>query len=57
MMFWNWIPLAALGGVLIPAFAVKMPMEEKAILDNKDIGDAYKAYKKEVPWRVFPYIW
>ncbi|KAG9114909.1 hypothetical protein FRC07_007590 [Ceratobasidium sp. 392] len=57
MMFWNWIPLAALGGILIPAFAAKMPMEEDAILKSKDIGDEYRKYKKEVPWRVFPYIW
>ncbi|QRW12750.1 isoprenylcysteine carboxyl methyltransferase [Ceratobasidium sp. AG-Ba] len=57
MMFWNWMPLVALAGVLIPAFAIKMPMEEQAMLDNKEMGDAYKAYKKQVPWRVFPYIW
>jgi hypothetical protein len=26
-MFWNWMPLAVLGGVMVPAFALKMPME------------------------------
>ncbi|KAF8606732.1 hypothetical protein BDV93DRAFT_520361 [Ceratobasidium sp. AG-I] len=54
--FWNWMPLAALG-IMSTAFAIKMPMEEQVILNNKEIGDAYKEYKKEVPWRVLPYIW
>ncbi|KAG8757753.1 hypothetical protein FRC12_010173 [Ceratobasidium sp. 428] len=56
-MFWNWIPLVVLGGAMVPAFALKIPMEEKVMLENDKIGKAYKSYKKEVSWRVIPYLW
>ncbi|QRV98157.1 isoprenylcysteine carboxyl methyltransferase [Ceratobasidium sp. AG-Ba] len=55
-MFWNWMPLAVLGAVLIPAFVIKIPMEEKAILESK-IGAEYKEYQKIVRWRLCPYLW
>ncbi|KAG8715657.1 hypothetical protein FRC08_010292 [Ceratobasidium sp. 394] len=55
-MFWNWI-FAPAFVVTALGFAAKMPIEEKVIEDDKDIGDAYKQYKKEVPYRVLPYIW
>ncbi|KAG9123410.1 hypothetical protein FRC07_014983 [Ceratobasidium sp. 392] len=55
-MFWSWIPLA--GAVLVTgAFAVKIPMEEELMVNSKNLGEAYKKYKKEVPWGVIPYIW
>ncbi|CAE6492376.1 unnamed protein product [Rhizoctonia solani] len=55
-MFWNWVfaPAFVLTSI---AFAVKMPMEEKVMENNAEIGEAYKQYKKEVPYRVIPYIW
>ncbi|CAE6527219.1 unnamed protein product [Rhizoctonia solani] len=55
-MFWNWIfaPAFVLTSI---AFAIKMPMEEKVMESNAEIGEAYKQYKKEVPYRVIPYIW
>ncbi|KAG9073736.1 hypothetical protein FRC06_011180 [Ceratobasidium sp. 370] len=56
VMFWNWIPLVGAGLTAI-AFGIKIPMEEKLMLNSKELGDAYKNYKKEVPWRVIPYIW
>ncbi|KAG8693776.1 hypothetical protein FRC09_010303 [Ceratobasidium sp. 395] len=55
-MFWNWI-FAPAFVVTALAFAVKMPIEEKVMEENKEIGDAYKRYKREVPSRVIPYIW
>ncbi|QRV84021.1 isoprenylcysteine carboxyl methyltransferase [Ceratobasidium sp. AG-Ba] len=55
-MFWNWIPLVG-AAIIAPAFAIKMPMEERVILDNKEVGDAYREYKKQVPWRIIPYLW
>ncbi|KAG8771509.1 hypothetical protein FRC12_003572 [Ceratobasidium sp. 428] len=55
-MFWNWMPLVG-SAIMATMFAVKMPMEEKVILDNEEVGEAYQRYKKEVPWRVIPYIW
>ncbi|CAE6490345.1 unnamed protein product [Rhizoctonia solani] len=54
-MFWNWIfaPAFVLTSI---AFAIKMPMEEK-VIEKSEIGEEYKRYKKEVPYRVIPYIW
>ncbi|KAG8689740.1 hypothetical protein FRC11_000881 [Ceratobasidium sp. 423] len=54
--FWNWIPVSALG-LLAVIFAIKMPMEENIILRHEEIGPKYAAYKREVPWRVIPYVW
>ncbi|QRW12514.1 isoprenylcysteine carboxyl methyltransferase [Ceratobasidium sp. AG-Ba] len=55
-MFWNW--MFAPGFIIMAiGFAFKMPIEEKVIEDNKEIGDAYKQYKKDVPYRIIPYIW
>ncbi|CAE6422960.1 unnamed protein product [Rhizoctonia solani] len=54
-VFWNWIPVPALG-LLAVIFAIKMPMEENIILRHGEIGPKYAAYKKEVPWRVIPYL-
>ncbi|KAG8742931.1 hypothetical protein FRC10_000719 [Ceratobasidium sp. 414] len=56
VMFWNWIPLVG-AGLTAVAFGVKIPMEEKLMLNSKGLGGAYENYKKEVPWRVIPYIW
>ncbi|QRV98068.1 isoprenylcysteine carboxyl methyltransferase [Ceratobasidium sp. AG-Ba] len=55
-MFWNWIPLVG-AAIIAPTFAIKMPMEERVILENKEVGDAYREYKKQVPWRIIPYLW
>ncbi|CCO29276.1 putative transmembrane protein [Rhizoctonia solani AG-1 IB] len=54
--FWNWIPVPA-AGLLAILFAIKMPMEENVMLGHEYIGPKYVAYKKEVPYRVIPYIW
>ncbi|KAG8696698.1 hypothetical protein FRC08_006992 [Ceratobasidium sp. 394] len=56
VMFWNWIPVAG-AALTAVAFGIKIPMEETLMLNSKPLGDAYKKYKKEVPWRVIPYIW
>ncbi|CAE6520464.1 unnamed protein product [Rhizoctonia solani] len=55
-MFWNWVFAPAFVLTAI-AFAIKMPMEEKVIENDREIGEAYKQYKKEVPYRVIPYVW
>ncbi|CUA71680.1 hypothetical protein RSOLAG22IIIB_04726 [Rhizoctonia solani] len=54
--FWSWIPAAALGALSI-LFAIKMPMEENVILSHDHLGPKYAVYKREVPYRVIPYIW
>ncbi|QRV84022.1 isoprenylcysteine carboxyl methyltransferase [Ceratobasidium sp. AG-Ba] len=48
-MYWNWMPLAG-AALAITSF-------EEVILKNKKIGEAYKRYQKDVPYRVIPYIW
>ncbi|KAB5593463.1 hypothetical protein CTheo_3097 [Ceratobasidium theobromae] len=54
--FWNWMPLPALG-LMALAFGIKMPMEEGLILSHPTLGPKYKEFKKQVLWRVIPYIW
>ncbi|QRW12657.1 methylene-fatty-acyl-phospholipid synthase [Ceratobasidium sp. AG-Ba] len=56
VMYWNWIPLAG-AALTTVAFAIKIPMEEKLILNKKVLGDDYKQYRREVPSRIIPYIW
>ncbi|KAG8737607.1 hypothetical protein FRC10_008035 [Ceratobasidium sp. 414] len=72
-MFWNWIFAPAFVvttlaftvkmpmEVCINQSANAQPnwffRQEKVMEDDKDIGDAYKQYKKEVRYRVLPYIW
>ncbi|QRV98070.1 methylene-fatty-acyl-phospholipid synthase [Ceratobasidium sp. AG-Ba] len=56
VMYWNWIPLAG-AALTTVAFAIKIPMEEKLILNKKGLGDAYKQYRREVPSCIIPYIW
>ncbi|KAG8769817.1 hypothetical protein FRC12_004719 [Ceratobasidium sp. 428] len=56
IMFWSWIPLVG-AGLVAAAFAIKIPMEEKLMINNKGLGKAYRGYQKEVPWRVIPYVW
>ncbi|KAH7329827.1 hypothetical protein B0J17DRAFT_679846 [Rhizoctonia solani] len=57
-MFWNWIFAPAFVLTAI-AFASRCPwrIQEKVIENDAEIGEAYKQYKKEVPYRVIPYIW
>ncbi|EIW85943.1 hypothetical protein CONPUDRAFT_86144 [Coniophora puteana RWD-64-598 SS2] len=55
-MFWSYIPLAALP-ITAAAFAIKMPIEEGFILNDESTAEEYKAYKKDVPYRILPYIW
>ncbi|KIY47789.1 hypothetical protein FISHEDRAFT_74318 [Fistulina hepatica ATCC 64428] len=54
--FWSWLPLVSLG-VCSAAFIYKIPMEERLITEDADLGAEYEAYKKNVRWRLIPYLW
>ncbi|KEP55653.1 isoprenylcysteine carboxyl methyltransferase [Rhizoctonia solani 123E] len=54
--FWSWIPFGALS-VLSALFAIKIPMEENVILNHDHLGPKYAVYRREVPYRIIPYIW
>ncbi|EIW77389.1 hypothetical protein CONPUDRAFT_157641 [Coniophora puteana RWD-64-598 SS2] len=56
VMFWNWFPAASLP-ITAAAFALKMPIEEELIQQDVFIAEDYRRYKKEVPYRVIPYLW
>lgn len=56
VMFWSYLPIIVLGATAV-AFAVKIPIEEKLILDSPTIGHDYVQYQKQVPFRLIPYIW
>jgi len=56
LAFWSYIPLYALplaiGGCLL-----KVPIEERIIVGDPELGNEYKVYKLKVPYRIIPYIW
>ncbi|KAH7916754.1 hypothetical protein BJ138DRAFT_1139083 [Hygrophoropsis aurantiaca] len=56
VMFWSYVPLA---GLLISAvaFSVKMPIEEKIMVEDPAIGAEYMDYQDKVTSRIIPYIW
>ncbi|EIW77391.1 hypothetical protein CONPUDRAFT_84488 [Coniophora puteana RWD-64-598 SS2] len=56
VMFWSWVPVITLP-ITAAAFAIKMPIEEELIQQDASIADEYRRYKKEVPYRVFPFLW
>ncbi|KAF8124752.1 hypothetical protein EV363DRAFT_1353578 [Boletus edulis] len=56
IMFWSYIPLVALG-ITAAVFAIKMPIEESVIQKDDAVKDEYRKYMKEVPARIFPYVW
>ncbi|KAF8442103.1 hypothetical protein L210DRAFT_3644273 [Boletus edulis BED1] len=58
IMFWSYIPLAALG-IKAAALAIKMPIEACESLIQKDdaVKDEYRKYMKDVPARIIPYVW
>jgi len=56
VMFWNKIPLYACA-ISAVAFAIKMPIEEKIIKSDTEVGLEYKQYKHHVRSRIIPYIW
>ncbi|EIW85945.1 hypothetical protein CONPUDRAFT_78548 [Coniophora puteana RWD-64-598 SS2] len=56
VMLWSYIPLAGLP-IMVLAVAAKIPIEEGIMLQDPSVADEYKAYKREVPYRILPYIW
>ncbi|KIJ64445.1 hypothetical protein HYDPIDRAFT_90192 [Hydnomerulius pinastri MD-312] len=56
VMFWSYAPLVGLS-ITASAFAIKMPIEEGMIQKDEGVRDEYRAYKKNVPARIIPYIW
>ncbi|KIY47788.1 hypothetical protein FISHEDRAFT_74317 [Fistulina hepatica ATCC 64428] len=56
VVFWSWFPLVSLG-ICSAAFIYKIPVEERLITEDADLGAEYEAYKKNVRWRLIPYLW
>ncbi|GAA94210.1 uncharacterized protein L969DRAFT_46709 [Mixia osmundae IAM 14324] len=56
LLYWNYIPLM-LSAALATVFAIKIPVEEKYILEDKLIGPKYRLYQSKVPYRMIPYIY
>ncbi|EIW84680.1 hypothetical protein CONPUDRAFT_48846 [Coniophora puteana RWD-64-598 SS2] len=56
LMYWSYVPFATFG-ICSVAFAIKMPIEEDLIMQDASVADEYKVYKKEVPYRILPYLW
>ncbi|KAF9058541.1 hypothetical protein BDP27DRAFT_1369434 [Rhodocollybia butyracea] len=54
--FWSWTPLVNLV-LCLGAFAYKISVEERLMIEDHAMGPAYVAYKKQVPYRLIPYIW
>ncbi|KAF9642476.1 hypothetical protein BDM02DRAFT_3193163 [Thelephora ganbajun] len=55
-VFWSYIPLYILP-ITIAGHALKMPIEERMLIEDPDLGREYKLYKLRVPCRIIPYIW
>ncbi|KAF9644425.1 hypothetical protein BDM02DRAFT_3121957 [Thelephora ganbajun] len=56
LVFWSYIPLYILP-ITIAGHALKMPIEERMLTEDPDLGREYKLYKLRVPYRIIPYIW
>jgi len=56
LAFWSYIPLYALP-ITICACLLKVPIEERTLEQDPQLGEEYKAYKLRVPYRIIPYIW
>jgi protein-S-isoprenylcysteine O-methyltransferase Ste14 len=55
-MFWSYVPLIAFG-ITAAAFLVKIPIEEKILINHPTIGPDYVLYQQEVRSKLIPYIW
>jgi len=54
--FWSWLPIYTLPITLVSHF-VKIPIEERVMEEDPELGPQYSAYKRRVPWRLIPYVW
>jgi protein-S-isoprenylcysteine O-methyltransferase Ste14 len=41
--------------VSLPIIRTRVRSEERLLAEN--FGDDWKAYQREVPYRIFPYVW
>ncbi|KAJ3966730.1 hypothetical protein EV361DRAFT_872164 [Lentinula raphanica] len=56
--YWSWIPLSPQRyPQFLGAFGYKMSLEERLMEEDPTIRDAYRDYKKKVPYKIIPYIW
>jgi len=54
--FWSWLPIYTLP-ITVASYLVKIPIEEKVMEEDLELGPQYKTYKLRVPWRLVPYVW
>jgi len=54
--FWSWLPIYALP-ITVVSSLVKIPIEERVMEEDPELGPQYRAYKRRVPWRLIPYVW
>jgi len=56
LMCFSYIPLYAFATSVV-ALALKIPVEEKIIEDDQEVGVHYQHYKSLTKSRIIPYIW
>jgi len=54
--FWSWLPIYALP-ITVASYLVKIPIEERVMEEDPELGPQYRVYKRRVPWRLIPYVW
>jgi len=54
--YWSWSPLVGLI-VFVASFGYKILVEEQLMEENPRMGRSYLEYKKNVLYRLIPYIW
>ncbi|KAN0092593.1 hypothetical protein V8E55_003377 [Tylopilus felleus] len=55
-MYWSYAPLFALVAAVV-VYAVKIPIEEEAILRDDAVKEEYREYMCKVPAKLIPYVW
>jgi len=53
---WSHIPLYTLFFSVLGC-VIRIPLEEKSIIDDPVLGEQYKQYQIKVPYMYIPYIW
>jgi len=56
LAFWSWLPIYALP-ITVASYLVKIPIEERVMEEDPELGPQYRVYKRRVPWRLIPYFW
>ncbi|KAF8124803.1 hypothetical protein EV363DRAFT_1403066 [Boletus edulis] len=56
VMLWSYVPFVVVVATAV-VFAVKIPIEEEAILRDDAVKEQYRAYMHKVPAKLVPYVW